>query len=111
MFLTRAALALSLALTPLPALAQSAADDLRTTISGWEQRLEGRIGVAVHDSGAGIAASSELFAAPLVRKGELVRVLPEWDLPTATGWASASRPWTAWGCTCPAARPRTRHRC
>ena len=53
MFLTRAALALSLALTPLPALAQSAADDLRATITGWEQRLDGRIGVAVHDSGTG----------------------------------------------------------
>ena len=38
-------------------------------------------------SGAGIAASSELFALPLVKKGELVRVLPEWDLPVSVGWA------------------------
>ena len=38
-------------------------------------------------TGAGIAASSDLFAAPFVEKGELVRVLPEWDLPAVTGWA------------------------
>lgn len=38
-------------------------------------------------TGAGIAASSDLFATPFVEKGELVRVLPEWDLPTVTGWA------------------------
>jgi DNA-binding transcriptional LysR family regulator len=25
--------------------------------------------------------------ASYLKKGELVRVLPEWDLPTATGWA------------------------
>jgi DNA-binding transcriptional LysR family regulator len=28
-----------------------------------------------------------LFATPFLDKGELVRVLPEWDLPTVTGWA------------------------
>jgi DNA-binding transcriptional LysR family regulator len=38
-------------------------------------------------TGAGIAASSDLFATPFVKKGDLVRVLPEWDLPTVTGWA------------------------
>ena len=38
-------------------------------------------------SGAGIAASSSFFTAPYVEKGELVRVLPEWCLPSATGWA------------------------
>jgi DNA-binding transcriptional LysR family regulator len=38
-------------------------------------------------SGAGIAISSAFFTAPYVAKGELVRVLPEWDLPSATGWA------------------------
>jgi DNA-binding transcriptional LysR family regulator len=38
-------------------------------------------------TGAGIAASSDLFALPFVAKGELVRVLPEWALPTVTGWA------------------------
>lgn len=60
----------------------------------WERELPARLTANSPDllariacSGAGIAASSELFAAPLLRKGELVRVLPEWDLPTATGWA------------------------
>jgi len=60
----------------------------------WERELRARLTANSPDllariacSGAGIAASSELFAQPLVRKGELVRVLPEWDLPPATGWA------------------------
>jgi len=38
-------------------------------------------------SGMGIAASSDLFVASYLEKGELVRVLPEWEMPTATGWA------------------------
>jgi DNA-binding transcriptional LysR family regulator len=38
-------------------------------------------------SGAGIAISSSFFTASYVATGELVRVLPEWDLPSATGWA------------------------
>jgi DNA-binding transcriptional LysR family regulator len=38
-------------------------------------------------TGAGIAATTSLFAAEHVEKGELVRVLPEWDLPPTTGWA------------------------
>jgi DNA-binding transcriptional LysR family regulator len=38
-------------------------------------------------SGAGIAASSAVFAETYVAKGELVRVLPGWDLPLVTGWA------------------------
>lgn len=38
-------------------------------------------------AGAGIAASSELFAHPYLKTGELVRVLPEWELPQVTGWA------------------------
>ena len=37
--------------------------------------------------GAGIALSSTLFAQPYMQTGELVRVLPEWDMPTANGWA------------------------
>ncbi len=37
--------------------------------------------------GAGIAAVSDFFAAPYVRQGELVRLLPEWSLPPVTGWA------------------------
>jgi DNA-binding transcriptional LysR family regulator len=60
----------------------------------WERELRARLTANSPDllariacSGAGIAASSELFAQPLVKKGELVRVLPEWDLPPATGWA------------------------
>jgi len=38
-------------------------------------------------SGAGIAASTDFVVAKYVRKGELVRVLPDWDLPGSTGWA------------------------
>lgn len=38
-------------------------------------------------SGMGIAASSDLFVASYLAKGQLVRVLPEWEMPTATGWA------------------------
>ncbi|SFD10731.1 LysR family transcriptional regulator [Massilia yuzhufengensis] len=37
--------------------------------------------------GAGIAISSQTFAAPYLLAGELVRVLPEWELPSASGWA------------------------
>jgi DNA-binding transcriptional LysR family regulator len=60
----------------------------------WQRELPARLTANSPDllariacSGAGIAASSELFAAPLVKKGELVRVLPEWALPPAVGWA------------------------
>jgi DNA-binding transcriptional LysR family regulator len=60
----------------------------------WERELKARLAANSPDllariacSGAGIAASSALFADQYVRKGELVRVLPEWDLPAATGWA------------------------
>jgi DNA-binding transcriptional LysR family regulator len=60
----------------------------------WQRELPARLTANSPDllariacSGAGIAASSELFAAPLVKTGELVRVLPEWDLPAAIGWA------------------------
>jgi DNA-binding transcriptional LysR family regulator len=35
----------------------------------------------------GIAASSYLFAQAMLDKGELVRVLPEWELPSTVGWA------------------------
>ncbi len=57
--------------------------DLRARLTANSPDLLARIAC----SGAGIAASSELFAQPFVKKGELVRVLPEWDLPPATGWA------------------------
>jgi DNA-binding transcriptional LysR family regulator len=60
----------------------------------WQRELPARLTANSPDllariacSGAGIAASSELFAEAFVRTGELVRVLPEWDLPAATGWA------------------------
>jgi DNA-binding transcriptional LysR family regulator len=60
----------------------------------WERTLPARLTANSPDllariacSGAGIAASSALFAEPYLNKGELVRVLPEWDLPTSSGWA------------------------
>jgi DNA-binding transcriptional LysR family regulator len=60
----------------------------------WERKLNARLTAnspellaRIACSGAGIAASSDLFAMQHVKKGELVRVLPEWDLPAATGWA------------------------
>lgn len=37
--------------------------------------------------GAGIAVSSALFVQPYVHTGELVRVLPEWEMPATNGWA------------------------
>lgn len=60
----------------------------------WERDLTARLTAnspellaRIACSGAGIAASSDLFVSNYVRKGELVRVLPEWELPAATGWA------------------------
>lgn len=60
----------------------------------WERELPARMTANSPDllarvafAGAGIAASSELFAGPYVERGELVRVLPGWELPPATGWA------------------------
>jgi DNA-binding transcriptional LysR family regulator len=60
----------------------------------WERTLPARLTANSPDllariacGGAGIAASSGLFAEPYISRGELVRVLPEWDLPAATGWA------------------------
>ena len=60
----------------------------------WERQLAARLTANSPDllarmacTGAGIAASSSVFAHPHMDKGELVRVLPEWDLPTASGWA------------------------
>jgi DNA-binding transcriptional LysR family regulator len=60
----------------------------------WERTLPARLTANSPDllariacGGAGIAASSSLFAEPYISRGELVRVLPEWDLPAATGWA------------------------
>lgn len=60
----------------------------------WERQLQGRLTAnspellaRIAARGAGIAGSSLTFAQPYLRTGELVRVLPEWDLPTASGWA------------------------
>ena len=60
----------------------------------WERPVAGRLTANSPDllariasRGAGIAASSQTFAAPYLATGELVRVLPEWDLPAASGWA------------------------
>jgi DNA-binding transcriptional LysR family regulator len=38
-------------------------------------------------AGMGIATCTTQFAAPLVARGTLVRVLPDWCLPANTGWA------------------------
>lgn len=60
----------------------------------WQRELPARLAANSPDllariacAGAGIAASSDLFSQPFVEKGELVKVLPEWSLPTVTGWA------------------------
>ncbi|MGZ8287554.1 MAG: LysR family transcriptional regulator [Telluria sp.] len=60
----------------------------------WEKALPARMTANSPDllarmafAGAGIAASSDLFAGPYEERGELVRVLPDWRLPVATGWA------------------------
>ncbi len=60
----------------------------------WTRELPARLTANSPDllariacGGAGIAASSDLFAEPFMKKGELVRILPEWDLPQVTGWA------------------------
>ncbi|HZX26922.1 MAG TPA: LysR family transcriptional regulator [Telluria sp.] len=37
--------------------------------------------------GAGIATSSYMFTREMVERGELVRVLPEWTMPSDVGWA------------------------
>ncbi|WP_223210486.1 LysR family transcriptional regulator [Leptothrix cholodnii] len=38
-------------------------------------------------AGRGVTAVSDLYAAPAVRTGALVRVLPDWCLPSVTAWA------------------------
>jgi DNA-binding transcriptional LysR family regulator len=60
----------------------------------WERELPVRMManspellVRLACSGAGIALGSELFARKLLQSGELVRILPEWCMPTVTGWA------------------------
>jgi DNA-binding transcriptional LysR family regulator len=60
----------------------------------WQRALSARLAANSPDllariacSGAGIAASSAIFAQSRIESGELVRVLPEWELPPVTGWA------------------------
>ena len=62
--------------------------------TSWTRELPARLTANSPDllarmacTGAGIAASSSLFANPHIERGELVRVLPEWKLPQVTGWA------------------------
>jgi DNA-binding transcriptional LysR family regulator len=60
----------------------------------WEKELTARLTAnspqllaRIACNGAGIAASTDFIVAKHVNRGELVRVLPEWDMPVATGWA------------------------
>ncbi len=60
----------------------------------WERELMARLSANSPDllvrmalAGGGIAATSNLFSDPYIAKGELVAVLPEWELPEVTGWA------------------------
>jgi DNA-binding transcriptional LysR family regulator len=60
----------------------------------WEREVRARLTAnspemlaRVASGGGGIAASSHLFADPFVKRGELVRVLPDWDMPEDSGWA------------------------
>jgi DNA-binding transcriptional LysR family regulator len=60
----------------------------------WEKELTARLTAnspqllaTIACSGAGIAASTDFIVARHVQRGELVRVLPEWEMPVATGWA------------------------
>lgn len=43
--------------------------------------------VRMAGNGAGIAIGTELFARDFLGSGKLVRILPDWSMPTATGWA------------------------
>jgi DNA-binding transcriptional LysR family regulator len=60
----------------------------------WEKELTARLTAnspqllaRIACNGAGIAASTDFIVAKHVNRGEVVRVLPEWDMPVATGWA------------------------
>jgi DNA-binding transcriptional LysR family regulator len=60
----------------------------------WERGLRARLTAnspqlltRIACSGVGITASSDQFVQSYVERGELVRVLPDWDMPAATGWA------------------------
>lgn len=60
----------------------------------WEREMKARMLANSPDllmrmalTGAGIATSSHQFAGPYVQSGELVRILPDWELPDSSGWA------------------------
>ncbi len=60
----------------------------------WERELIPRLAANSPDllvrmalAGGGIAATSNLFSDAYTANGELVVVLPEWELPSAIGWA------------------------
>jgi DNA-binding transcriptional LysR family regulator len=60
----------------------------------WQRELPAKLTANSPDllariacAGVGIAASSYIFAQKMLDTGELVRVLPEWELPTEHGWA------------------------
>jgi DNA-binding transcriptional LysR family regulator len=60
----------------------------------WEKELTARLTAnspqllaKIACSGAGIAASTDFIVSKYVERGQLVRVLPEWDMPVSTGWA------------------------
>lgn len=60
----------------------------------WERALPARLTANSPEvltrmacTGAGIAGSSDLFAGTYVKEGRLVRILPDWEMPAATGWA------------------------
>ena len=62
--------------------------------SSWERDLTMRLMANSPElltkmaaTGMGIATCTAQFAAPLVARGELVRVLPDWCFPRVTGWA------------------------
>ncbi len=62
--------------------------------SVWQQALPARLVANSPDllariacGGGGIAASSAIFAHSRIESGQLLRVLPEWELPPVTGWA------------------------
>ena len=73
-------------------------EPVRWTLIQGEQRWEGtppgraaanspELLVRLACAGSGIAAVPTHYAAPLLRRGELVRVLPDWCLPEQTAWA------------------------
>ncbi|GGC20817.1 LysR family transcriptional regulator [Pseudoduganella buxea] len=57
--------------------------ELPVRMSGNSPELLARLAV----TGIGIASCTDRFAAPLLRTGALVKVLPEWGFPPVTGWA------------------------